>query len=294
MVSNPIWNDTFYEFDSDDKRFRLSVSGNVIYEGRAKARPGSDYAKVCINKICQNYLNNTLEGIDITSTGTVIHTEALMTFVLYGYNSPLDIWSELETFVFLYDWDNEFYINMGANRLLSIPVNQHYADNQIIPTTTYTSSLNRVSTQIRYRSGSEKLYCGDYSLLYRNLAGGWDSFLFEGKCRKSDGFKYQQIEKDYNNSPGTGYEFGKITYLNEITHKWELNTGFLSDAEGERFVRQLCSSTECYLQDLRKGLIYPVVITDTEAKYKRYLIDGNEPVFYKINVESSQKNIEIK
>lgn len=294
MIRNPIWKDTYYEFDSNDKRFRLSVNGDVIYEGRAKARPGSENARICINKICQNYLNNTLEGVNITTPSTVVHNDAVVVFELYGYNSPLDIWTLLETIVFLYDWDNEYAVNMSADKVLSIPVNQHYADNQIIPTTTYSSSLNRVSTQLRYRTSSEKLYCGDYSLLYRNLAGGWDSFLFEGKCRKSDGFKYQQMEKDYNNNPTNGYEFGKITYLNEITHKWELNTGFLSDVEGERFVRQLCSSTECYLQDLRKGLIYPVVITDTEAKYKRYLIDGSEPVFYKINVESSQKNIELK
>lgn len=292
MQTNPIWKDTYYTFDSSDKRFRIMVNGESKYEGRAKARPGSDYAQICINKICQNYLSNSLEGVDITTSGTVIHSGAVVDFVLQGYDEQQDTWSTLETFRLFYDWDNEYAVNLTGYTMLSIPVNQHYTDNQIIPLTSYVYGIPRVYTNLRYRDNSEPLYCGDFCLLYRNLAGGWDTFLFEGKCRKSDGFKYQQIDMDYNNNPSSGYEFNKKTYLNEITHKWELNTGYLSDVEGEIFVRQLCSSTECYLQDLRKGLIYPVVITDTEMKYKKYFDDGTDPVSYKIQVESSHKNIE--
>lgn len=290
MVSSPIWKDTFYTFNSNDKRFRIMVDGESKYEGRAKAKPDSDYATICVNKICQNYLENSFEGIDFTSTGTVVNSGATKLFALYEYRENVDTWYLMQEYRFLYDWDNEFPIVMSATTQLSIPINNHYADNQVIPTTVYGN--NSVSTTIRYRNNSEPLYCGDYCLFYRNLAGGWDTFLFEGKCRKSDGFKYQQIDMDYNNNPSSGYEFNKKTYLNEITHKWELNTGYLSDAEGEIFVRQLCSSTECYLQDLRKGLIYPVVITDTEMKYKKYFDDGTDPVSYKIQVESSHKNIE--
>ena len=96
------------------------------------------------------------------------------------------------------------------------------------------------------------------------------------------------MKKDYNNNLT---EFGKYTYLNQLVGKWELNTGYMNDAESERFARYLASSTECYLVDFKNSLIIPVVITDTQVNYKTMVNDGQDsPYYYTINVESSQQN----
>lgn len=281
MVNNPIYKDTFYTFSQDDVRFRIQADGDVIYEGRSKAKPDG-VNKININRICANYLYNTFEGVDLTVLQSTLHSDACRTFTLQRLTA--DTWSTVETFQFLWDYDNLSTINFSSNNTLSVPVNGHYPATGLYQ---YTTIFNG-STVVTTPSAVTGAYCGEYGFIYRNLKGGWDSFLFEGKCKRSDNFSLSQMKKDYNNNLT---EFGKYTYLNQLVGKWELNTGYMNDAESERFARYLASSTECYLVDFKNSLIIPVVITDTQVNYKTMVNDGQDsPYYYTINVESSQQN----
>lgn len=288
MIQNPVYKDTTYTFNSADIRFRILLGGDTIYEGRAKAKPDESYASININKICMNYLNNTLENQNLTATTafTVTHSEAYREFILTAYNVQTGSWDTLETFAFLYDYDYETPIDFSASVRLSSPINGHNNNGMLLPSTFYYTN-GSVRTGFITFNGASK-YCGRYSLLYKNRKGGWDNFLFEGKCKKEDYYSISKMKKAFNN---TTNEFGEIRYLNEVKDRWELNTGYLSDMESEEFAKNLVCSNECYLQDLVEGRIIPVTIMDTSVKYKKYLVDDENPIFYTITVESSQEKI---
>ena len=130
-------------------------------------------------------------------------------------------------------------------------------------------------------------YCGDYGAYYTNSHGGWDAFLFEGKCKKKDTFKSYATDRPFNNNT---IEFETKTYLNDITEEYELNTGWLTDRQAENFAKNLVQSTTIYLHDLADNKIFPVVITDTEVEYKKFA-DDRKLVSYTLQVKASQKKI---
>ena len=133
----------------------------------------------------------------------------------------------------------------------------------------------------------EMKYCGDYGAYYSNSHGGWDCFLFEGKCKKKDTFQSYAIDRPFDNNT---IEHETKTYLNDITEEYELNTGWLTDSQAENFAKNLIESTTIYLHDLADNRIFPVVITDTEAEYKKFS-DDRKLVNYTLQVKSSQKRI---
>lgn len=128
-------------------------------------------------------------------------------------------------------------------------------------------------------------FCGDAALYYLSSTGAWDAFLIEGKVVKTDTFTQQDLYKSYDN---TTIEFGRKRFLTEITSNWELNTGWLSNAEAKRLVNNLFPSTQVYLHLLDEDKILPVVITDKNAQYKTYENQNYQLVSYKINVSASQ------
>lgn len=281
MVQKSIWEDTYHTFSSDDTRFRIQVDGATVYEGRSKAKPNGSNT-ININRICANYLSTSLEGIDLTVLQSIVHSGACRTFTLQVLSS--DTWSTVETYQFLWNYDRFASISFASATTLSNPINNHYPVTGLYQYTTVFSNGNVVTTP----SAVTGDYCGEYAIIYRNLRGGYDSFLFEGKCQRTDSFSLSQMKKDYDN---TQNEFGKYTYLNQVTGKWQLNTGFLSDAECEKFARNLASSTEQYLVDFKNNVIIPVVGVDTQVSYKTFKNDGQEaPIYLTYNVESSQNN----
>ena len=128
-------------------------------------------------------------------------------------------------------------------------------------------------------------YCGDAALYYLNAAGGWDAFLIEGKVLRTDKYTQGDYYKSFDNST---IEFGKTRWLNEIRPSWELHTGWLTDDQAERLVRNLLPSTQVYLHILADDEYFPVTITDTSATYKTYENQGDKLVAYTIKVEGSQ------
>ena len=128
-------------------------------------------------------------------------------------------------------------------------------------------------------------YCGQYALYYRNARGGWDTFLFEGNCKRTDNYDILKYTKSYNN---TTREFGSNRYLNNITETYELSSGWLDEEESRLFAKHLLPTNRAYLHILDEDRIIPVVITTTSAEFKKYDRINPQPLNYTITVESSQ------
>lgn len=129
-------------------------------------------------------------------------------------------------------------------------------------------------------------YCGDGALYYLNSRGGYDAFLIEGQCVRTDKFTQSDLYKAFDNTVVN--DFGRNRFLTEITPTWKLVTGWLTDEESERLANNLFPSVQVWFHNLLDDTIHPVVITDTQVKHKTYSNEGNQLVAYEINIEYSQ------
>ena len=124
--------------------------------------------------------------------------------------------------------------------------------------------------------------CSRYVLYYLNAYGGWDSLLIEGWHAESDSLTRHTREVDYDNS-NVQNRF-RINYVNEITKRLTLHTGWLSDDEASR-MHHLLNSTNVYLYDMTEDEMIPVTIPSTSTEYKTYHGQGNRLVKYDLEVE---------
>lgn len=151
--------------------------------------------------------------------------------------------------------------------------------------TFYASSYNGQKIRISGQTVYDVNYCGDAALYYRNAQGGYDAFLIEGRCTRTDRFTQGDIYKAYDNNT---LQFGRSRFLTEITPAWKLVTGWLTDAQSENLATNLLPSNQVWFHNLKDGTIHPCVITDSEVKHKTYSNEGNKLVAYEINIEYSQ------
>ena len=280
--------------------FRISVSGNTIYEGKMYKIPGTSTCSININKICREYLSTNIPDLDvIVTTTSVPHPEAYIPFVLSTYNVQSDAWVNVNTYYFLNysDIENARGKDITGNINLNNPVNGHMTTNMLAPLTVfvYSATTNNVRTGFTttgntyYHTG----YCtradngNAYAIYYVNSKGGIDAFLFEGVCSKNNTFDIYKYTKSYDNQT---QNFGDTRYANLVKNKYELNTGVLNDGESERFAKEVLGSNQIILQNLSNGTFEPVIITDTNVKYKTYKNEDSKPVEYTLTVESSQTN----
>lgn len=278
MVYAPIWKDTFYTSTADTLVYKIKVSNNYIFQGKAYKMPNAQNLSICVNRICENFL---FQDIDLILTGATTQTSsgACLNFLLQNEGGIT-----LQTYRFLYDWDYGHNWT-GSYAVLSIPINGHYASGQM-KLRSEVSSAGVVGTTSTATTGYNKEVCGDYILHYVNARGGWDSFVFEGLCTKTDTISDHYFNKSFVN---TTKEFGTGRYISEINTAYKLNTGILSEDEAALFAKHLIGSNKCYLQILSEGKIIPVVITDNNAQYKK---EGQDDVItYEVNVKESQEKI---
>lgn len=129
--------------------------------------------------------------------------------------------------------------------------------------------------------------CGEFAAYYVNSHGGWDSFLFEGKSKRSDDIRRHQIEKSFKN---TTTDFETNTYLSELEIKYELTTGWLTDAQSARFAKELVESNMVYIHDLANDRIFPVIVDNDRAEFKKWS-DNRKLVCHTLTVIESQKRV---
>ena len=131
-------------------------------------------------------------------------------------------------------------------------------------------------------------YCGDYGVYYIGRKGGWNAFLFEGPCKKTDKLTDYKYNKVVNN---TTLNFENDKYQVDINPSYELKTGWLTDEEAAIFARDLISTPKLYLHNLNTNEIMPALITSNTAEYKTFKNNGRQFVQYTVTVEESHTQI---
>lgn len=91
----------------------------------------------------------------------------------------------------------------------------------------------------------------------------------------------------YRTRNADAYYFDKTKYLNAITSKWRLYTGYLSNTEAEK-INNLFESTFVYLRNIKTGKFTPVLITNNSFDYKTYTNQGKKKFYYTIELEESK------
>lgn len=304
--------------------------GREIFKGKAWVSPTAATIDININQIAQDYLTQTIipfSDIDavvdergqhsVTISGGVVTPRK--TFLLTSGGDVRACWN------LYYDWsyrDDIPYTSGGYHRVISQPINGHGTCGMYYFTTFILEEVSNGQDNFRiinngcrvcggylrdyvngpwsivypeiYGGGSGPWhdgYCGHYALYYLNRYGGYDSFLCEGNCKRKDGYKRSVVRTPHDNN--NVLDWGKKVYQNEITPAWELNSGFLGDAESERLAFNLLSSNEIYVHDLDRDEIYPAIITDTQTDYKHHN-RGQGMTNYTINLEASQTQLNLR
>lgn len=281
MVYASIWEDTYFQTTDSVLNYELYDGDTQIFKGRSYKRPNADYNEVKINKICENYLSNSLQNLIEMNATSMANEEAYKVFTLKEEDGTV-----LETYGFLYDWSYDVQY-AGGPLTLSRPINGRWSDGQWKPLT----NINAAGTVTNYKASGSYPYeveCGDYALIYLNSYGGWDSLLLEGTVVKKSTVTQYTTDKNYNNLKP---QFELNRYISEIVDTYECNTGFFTDEQAANLSKNLIPSNEVYLQDLKEGTLIPVVITDTAITYQTYQTNGLQLPQYKINVKDSQTKI---
>lgn len=274
MVYAPIWKDTFYSTTGETLIYKLITSGDTIFLGKAVKFPTASLVEVNINDICKNYMSNELPDIrGISAATSFTNTEACKTFQLYNENLRL-----LETYQFLWDWS---YLDWnGGSKSMSLDINGHKDIRMYDFSTSVSAGV--VTNSIAFTNNG---YCGDWALYFQNKFGGWSSFLIEGNVKRTDTVTQYKYSKAARN---TTIDFEDTVYSEDIDRRWQMYTGWLSDAESERLADNLLKSPRIYAHNLNTGEIIPVVITDTNIEHKTYRNQGHKPFSYVISVKASQ------
>ena len=279
MEYNPIWKDTFYSASTAVLQYTIDCGGNTIFAGKAYRMPNETVLKINISKICQDYLSQDINELFISNTAHTRNYNACLDFNLMSGSTLLN------SYRFLYDWDYDHNWG-GTATTLSYPINGHYVDGQMkLKTTVDTIANGNVVRTYRSTGNYDKSVCADYVLYYVNARGGWDCFAFEGRCTKTDTITPHYFNRAFNN---TTKEFEQGKYISEITTTYKLNTGMLTQEEGDLFAKHLASSNKCYLHNMIDNKIFPVLITDTSVTYKD---DEEDIITYEVNVRESQTKI---
>ena len=306
-----IWKDYEVSFGNiAETDYTIEVPGvGEIFAGHAVRRPDAAQLTVRINDVCADYLLHTIPSV--ASKVSIAEDSAVTFSVKDGGGTTVD------TVQFVADWS---FDHDHTPAVLSDPVNGHVSAAQALIFSVLGTSA--VSASLAYKDGTTgsvsvsasagpvqvvsiplggytdldtvtaggKTYkvvegCHRYALLYVNAFGGWDTLLMEGRWDMEDGYDRRTMKQRYDNAAQSAR--GTVEYVNEVTRRWTLRTGWLTDAQSFR-MHHVLGSTHVYLYDIEAGVLVPVVITDTACDYKTYKGNGGRLTQYAITAELAQ------
>lgn len=316
----PIWKDVEYVFGGVDVTYGIYVEkfyienrevisyDELLFKGRAYARPNETVIKVNINKICQNYMPDIVLKLDDT---VVDMSHSYETFKLKNENGTL-----LHTYHFVNDWTYKpLVLGIKTN-----PIVPYIALGQRLFFSALAQGEKEIKWGMRYYDGTEdydniktlendmstlivpssrqlgvsKFYFGKniypvlpkckckYVLYYQNPYGGYSWFPITGRVIRRDRLETYTVTQNYNNNTT---DFGKRRYLSTININYEINTQWLSQEQSDR-MWELIESNQVWLHNLDDNEIMPVIITDTDVEHKQKTLNGRM-LSYRINVELS-------
>ena len=323
----PIWKDYYSNLGAYASRyFRIRVNSTTIYQGKAVRPSSSGNLYVRINDICADYMAKKPGGSNLVFpvSFTVQQSSNGSSWSNVETVAFNDDWSYQDGF----DPSNSgmsFPIN-GRVALTQPIYMTRYASGSVTATAYYGSTTKSVTMSLNtgtsnndflkslvhagagyvvFDCGANQTYsgktltavsfggntyqvsdkCAEYCLFYKNPFGGYDHLLLEGKCRKMHSDSRSTFVADYNNNYDQREEW---TFQNEVTERWVLNTGFLSDDESSR-MPYLLDSPDVYLLDLTvtRKMVPVTIATDSYEIRKYSSLDGM--VSYQFEVVKSQK-----
>ena len=287
MVYAPLWQDIYFETSAYTVlNYSVRTSNTtgttqyIIYKGKAYSQPNLGMISIKMNPICEKYMGNQLP-------------EGWLGGQDFGYN-PVGLFVEfylfdddtetvLESYSLRYTYDEDFKwdgtltgssqtsglrkideITSGGSKHLYAP-NQYTFDTSIY-ISTWVNYIKKVPALVNVCKG-------DYAVYYLGRCGCWNDFLFTGVCKRTDEFThYDYGTNGYNTLSGNPeYSATIIRYCNEAKTKFECTTGWLNDANSEKFAQDLIPSIQVMLHDLKRDKIYPAVIEDTSVETKKFL-----------------------
>lgn len=282
-MATPIWKNTSYNFNEDILQYTIVNGNSELFSGKAYKYPNATGGEILLNKICENYLDNDIT-FDLTQpTYESQNFGACKTFAL----KVNGITRTTVEFYWNYSYNDDVNPSVSLNR----PINGKYTNGMYKMITQYAGGeihTNMDSTTTP-KYGYNTLSCGNYALYYRNRLGGFDAFLISGKVSEKDSYNTSSYVKFVKNQVSPTERENNV-YRNEITHSYEISTGWLKDSESKILAENLLSSTKVYLHDLVNNKIIPVDIQETEIEYKNFL-NLRKLVSYTINIKESNKKV---
>ena len=323
----PIWKDYYSNLGAYASRyFRIRVNSTTIYQGKAVRPSSSGNLYVRINDICADYMAKKPGGSSLVFpvSFTVQQSSNGSSWTSVETVSFNDDWSYQDGF----DPANSgmsFPIN-GKISLAQHIYMTRYASGSVTATARYGSTTRSITLSLNTSTGNTDLIrslvhagagyldfdcnanktysgktltsvtfggvtytvsdkCPEYCLYYKNPFGGYDHLVLEGKCRKMHSGSRSTFVADYDNRYQQREEW---TFQNEVTERWVLNTGFLSDDESSR-MPYLLDSPDVYLVELSAPTTFiPVTIATDSYEIRKYsALDGMAT--YQFEVVKSQK-----
>ena len=326
-MADPIWKDHYSNLGAYASRyFRIRVSSTTIYQGKAVRPASSGNLYVRINDICADYMAKKPGGSPLTfpvsftvqqssngSSWTNVETVSFNDD--WSYQAGFDPSSSGMSFPINGHFDIRQHIYQTRYAAGSVTATAYYGST----TKSVTLSLNTANgstdlirslvhagagyvdfdcnanatysgkslTAVKIGSTTYRIAknCPEYLLYYKNPYGGYDHLVLEGKCRANRSGNRSTFIADYDNNYQQREEW---TFQNEVTERWTLTTGFLSDDESSR-MPYLLDSPDVYLVALSAPTTFiPVTIATDSYQIKKYTAtDGL--VYYQFEVAKSQK-----
>lgn len=321
MAIIPLWRDISFQSQSSSLIFRVYDSAdNLIYEGYAVEREAGDGVEVRLNDIFADDMQMRQLTLSANETTISESNKGYARFRVYadGSNAVYEVVAD-------YSYQNMPEIPTAPIRLL-LDRRQHFVlTSWDVSNTTniYGMSSNGGYTRISYFNGPQtkslpltsasaysglqikktgfttliydiKDTCADYVLHYVNAFGGWDSLVMLGRCAIKEDYTRHSVGRMYRDvasaSTSRGNEVGKVIIANEVSKKWTLRTGLLTDDESSRMFH-LLGTPRAILEDLNTGELFPVVISNSSYEEQTFRGNGNRMAQYEINVELAQQHI---
>lgn len=133
--------------------------------------------------------------------------------------------------------------------------------------------------------------CHQYNLHYLNAAGGYSTLTLEGrKGKRTDDFVF-----DYYKTRGRNDDYNQPQmhkYKVDITPKWDVQTGWLSEDDSKRMYN-IFGSQKVWLEDIETAEIFPVYITNTNCEYKTFTNQGRKKYNYTFSLTCANTLIKL-
>ena len=324
MPNYPIWKD--YPVTITDSYY-YRVRGGVdpvtntadflnFYRGRVKALTGGGNATVYLNRICAPRMEKGVPSFTVQQNNQICRAQ------IFNWDTSSDgvSWSAQSPVTFENNWT---YIGLGGPALQITPkfspyivlfANKLAASGYVVRKTyiggvasTASVSVDGVYSQpLQVLSNNDKFTrvdfdgltwdevrpCAPGALYFRNMFGGWSSFLIDGSLKRSGSFDRHTRRIDVPNSTTPSpIARDEYDYVTERTARWELNTGAMTDAQALLFERHLLPSMDVWLHDFGDNTVYPVILETDAADVKTYKNGGRRVVTYTLTCRLAQNRI---